>query len=154
MQSITGPSCFKVNNWAKSKSITGPRTCSRCKNRGFRFFFFFAQLSLCVCVFLCPIICQFSKNNLFFQKKRPQKLGFSSFCVLSLNFENYLFLGLLKHYKNRVSANCCVFCCCKRRKRQKKKYWNFWIWFFWSKNGRFVTQNCFPQNGLLKPLFL
>ena len=25
--------------------------------------------------------------------------------------------------------------------------------FFWSKNGRFVTQNCFPQNGLLKPLF-
>ena len=22
---------------------------------------------------------------------------------------------------------------------------------FWSKNGRFLTQNCFPQNGLLKP---
>ena len=26
--------------------------------------------------------------------------------------------------------------------------------FYLSKNGRFVTQNCFPQNGLLKPLFL
>ena len=124
VQSITGPSCFKVNNWAKSKSITGPRTCSRCKNRGFRLFFCSVIIvCVCVCVFcVCPIICQFSKNNLFFQKKkRPQKLGFSSFCVLSLNFENYLFLGLLKHYKNRVSANCCVFCCCKRRKRQKKK---------------------------------
>ena len=24
---------------------------------------------------------------------------------------------------------------------------------FLSKNGRFVTQNCFPKNGLLKPLF-
>ena len=49
-----------------------------------------------------------------------QKLGFSIFCVLSLNFENSLFLGLLKHEKKGVSANFCVFGCCKRRKRQKK----------------------------------
>ena len=131
VKSITGPSLgvFKVNNWAKSKSITGPRSFSHYKNRGFRRFVS-AQLSLCVCVcacvracvrarvracmcvvcvcvscvcvrvcvcvcvcvcfFLFPIIWQFSKNCLFF-KKRVQKLGFSIFCVLSLNFENHLF---------------------------------------------------------------
>ena len=35
-------------------------------------------------------------------------MGFSIFSVLSLNVETSLFLGLLKHYKNRVSANFCV----------------------------------------------
>ena len=49
VKSIIGPSLaiFKVNNWAKSKSIIGPRSFSHYKNRGFRRFFF-AQLSLCV----------------------------------------------------------------------------------------------------------
>ena len=42
----------------------------------------------------------------------------------------------------------------REEKGQKNDNWNFWIWDFLSKNGRFVTQNCFPQNGLLKPLFL
>ena len=31
---------------------------------------------------------------------------------------------------------------------------NFWIWIFLSKNGRFVTHNCFSTNALLKPQFL
>ena len=108
---LTGPSLrvFKVINWAKSKLLTGPRSFPHNKNRGFRRFF--AQLSLCVCVCVCvcflfPIIWQFSIFFCF--KKRVQKMGFSIFCVLRLNFE---FFGLLKHYKIGVSANCGVFCC-------------------------------------------
>ena len=50
----------------------------------------FLQTQLSFCVFWCPIISQFSKNCLF-SKKRVQKLGFSIFSVLSLNFENSLF---------------------------------------------------------------
>ena len=30
---------------------------------------------------------------------------------------------------------------------------NFWVWVFLSKNGRFVTHNCFWKIGVLKPLF-
>ena len=57
------------------------------KNSGFKRFLH-TQLSFCVS-FLCPIIWQFSKIAFF--KKRVQKLGFSIFSVLSLNFENSLF---------------------------------------------------------------
>ena len=91
VKSITGPSLgvFKVNNWAKSTSRTGPRSFSHYKNWGFKRFFLLNYHCVCVCVFLFPIIWQFSKNCLF--QKRVQKLGFSIFCVLSLNFENYLF---------------------------------------------------------------
>ena len=40
-----------------------------------------------------------------FSKKRVQKLGFSIFSVLSLNFQIVLFLALLKHYKNKGFSN-------------------------------------------------
>ena len=55
-----------------------------------------------------------------FFKRRVQKLGFSFFSVLSLNFENYLFLGLLKHYKNRGFSNCLCFVLLKEKKTGKK----------------------------------
>ena len=47
---LAGPSLgvFKAINWSKSKLLTGPRSFSHYKNRGFRRFCF-AQLSLCVC---------------------------------------------------------------------------------------------------------
>ena len=85
MKSVIGPSLgvFKVNNWAKSKSIIWPRSFSHYKNRGFRRFFF-AQVSLCV-FFCSQLLANFLKVAFF--KKRVQKLGFSIFCVLSLNFE-------------------------------------------------------------------
>ena len=38
-----------------------------------------------------------------------------------------------------------------REEKGKTKKLEFLDLFFLSKNGRFVTQNCFPQNGLLKP---
>ena len=120
---------FKVINWAKSKLLTGPRSFSHYKNWGFQVICF-AQLSLCASLF--PIIWQFSKNSLFFQK-RVQKLGFSVFCVLSLNFENYLFFGLLKHYKIGVSANFCVFVVEREEKGKKNDSWNFRIVFFFQK---------------------
>ena len=129
VKSVIGPSLaiFKVNKWAKSKSIIGPRSFSHYKNRGLRRFFW-AQLSLCV--FFCSQLSGSFLKIAFF-KKRVQKLGFPIFCVLTLKFENSLFLGLLKHYEIGVSADFCVFCCCKRRKRQKKNdNWNFWIWLF------------------------
>ena len=52
-----------------------------------------------------------------------------------------------------------VFLLLKEKKKAKKiDNWNFWFWeafgFFWSKNGRFVTHNCFSENVLLKPLFI
>ena len=87
VKSIIGPSLaiFKVNNWAKSKSIIGPRSFSHYKNRGFRRFFF-AQLSLCVCVcvFLFPIISQFSKNCLF--QKKGARIGFFNFLCFEFKF--------------------------------------------------------------------
>ena len=51
-KSVIGPSLaiFKVNNWAKSKSITGPRSFSHYKNRGFRRFFLLSYH--CVCFFV------------------------------------------------------------------------------------------------------
>ena len=58
------------------------------KNSGFKRFVLHTQLSFCV--FFCA---QLSGNYLkiAFFKKRVQKLGFSIFSVLSLNFENSLF---------------------------------------------------------------
>ena len=55
-----------------------------------------------------------------FFKKKVQKLGFSIFSVLSLNFENSLFGGLLKHYKNRGLSNCLGFFVVAREDRRKK----------------------------------
>ena len=82
---LTGPSLaiFKVINWAKSKFQGHFRTIKI----GFQAIF----LLSCHCVFVwCPIFWQFSKNSLFF-KKRVQRLGFSSFSVLILNFEILIF---------------------------------------------------------------
>ena len=56
-----------------------------------------------------------------FFKKRVQKLGFSIFCVLSLNFENSPFLGLLKHYKNRGFSRFLCFLFLKEKKIAQKK---------------------------------
>ena len=78
---------------------------------------------------LCPIIWQSSKIAFF--KKRAQKLGFSIFSVLSLDFENSLFLGLLKHYKNRGFGNFWCFLLLKEKKTSKKNdNWNFRILVF------------------------
>ena len=104
VKSVIGPSLaiFKVNNWAKSKSIIGPRSFSHCKNRGLRRFLGLSYHCVCVCVCVCFFCSQLSGSflKIAFLKKRVQKLGFPIFCVLSLKFENS-FLGLLKHYKNR-----------------------------------------------------
>ena len=67
---LTGPSLgvFKVINWAKSKLLTGPRSFSHYKNRGFRRLLLLLSYH-CVCVFFwCPIILQISKNSLFQRK--------------------------------------------------------------------------------------
>ena len=56
-----------------------------------------------------------------FFKKRVQKLGFSIFSVLSLNFENSHFLGLLKHYKNRGFSRFLCFLFLKEKKIGQKK---------------------------------
>ena len=77
---------FKVINWAKSELLTGPRSFLHYKNRDFRRFCFCSVII--VCVFLFPIIWQFSKNSLF---QKGAKICFSIFCVVSLNFENSLF---------------------------------------------------------------
>ena len=60
-----------------------------------------------------------------FFKKRVQKLGFSIFSVLSLNFENSLFLGLLKHYKNRgFSSFWCFLLLIEKKTGKKNDNWN------------------------------
>ena len=123
------------------------------KNSGFKRFVLHTQLSFCV-FFFCP---QFSGNflKIAFFKKRVQKLGFPIFSVLSLNFENSLFLGLLKHYKNRGFSRFLCFLFLKEKKIGKKKITEIYkFWVFWSKNGRFVTHICFPKKKALKPLCL
>ena len=57
------------------------------KNSGFKRFVLHTQLSFCV--FCAQLSGNFLKIAFF--KKRVQKLGFSIFSVLSLNFENSLF---------------------------------------------------------------
>ena len=71
---------------------------------------------------MCFFCAQLSGNflKIAFFKKRVQKLGFSIFSVLSLNFEKFLFLGLPKHYKIGVSAILCVFIAEREENRQKK----------------------------------
>ena len=88
------------------------------KNSGFKRFVLHTQLSFCV-FFLSPILWQFSENSIF--QKRVQKLGFPIFSVLSLDFQNSLFLGLLKHYKNRGFSEFLCFVLLKEKKTGKKK---------------------------------
>ena len=78
------------------------------KNSGFKRFVLHTQLSFCV--FFCA---HFSGNflKIAFFKERVQNLGFSIFSVLSLDFENSLFFGLLNTIKIGVSAIFGVFCC-------------------------------------------
>ena len=87
------------------------------KNSGFKRLVLHTQLSFCV--FFCP---QFSVNflKIAFFKKRVQKLGFPIFSVLSLDFQNSLFLGLLKHYKNRGFSEFLCFVLLKEKKTGKK----------------------------------
>ena len=78
---------------------------------------FFAQLSF-LCVFLCPIICQFSKNRLF--SKKSAKFGFPNFLCFKFNFGKISFFGLLKHYKNRGFSQClCLFLLEREKNKQK-----------------------------------
>ena len=72
-------------------------------------------------VFFCAQLSGNFVKIAFFEKKRVQKLGFSIFSVLSLNFENSLFLGLLKHYKNRGFSSFLCFLLLKEKKTGKKK---------------------------------
>ena len=109
---------------------------------------------MCVCVCFCvQLFANFLKRAFF--KKKGAKIGFffSIFCVFSLNFENSLLLGLLKHYKIGVSANFGVFLLLPEKKRQKM-ITGISGFVYLSKNGRFVTQNCFSKFCSLKPLFL
>ena len=81
MKSVTGPSLgvFKVSNWSKSKLVTGPRSLSQYKNRGFRRFF--AQLSLCA---FCS---QFSGNFLKIAFSiKGAKIGFFNFLCFKFKF--------------------------------------------------------------------
>ena len=131
-----------VTNWATS--------FSHYRNRGFRWLFWCSDISLCFfCFQLFPNFLQIA----FFKKGGKNKV-FSIFSVLSLNFENSLFLGLLKHYKNRVSAIFWGFLLLREKKiGQKYDNWNLWILVFWSKNGSFVTHICFSTKKCLKPCF-
>ena len=116
------------------------------KNSGFKRFVLHTQLSFCG--FLCPIIWQFSKHSLF--QKKGAKIGFFNFQCFK--FWKFSFLGFLKHYENRGFSNFFVwFCCWKGRKQAKIITGISGFWFFWSKNGRFVTHMCF---SMLKLLFL
>ena len=92
-----------------------------------------------------PVIRQFSKNVFC-----VQKLFFFKFPCFKFNFWEPPFT-LLKHYKTRVSA-IFVFLLFKEKTRAKRNdNWNFWV--LGSKNGCFVTVNCFCSFGLPKPLF-
>ena len=105
----------------------------------------FLHTQLSSCLIFCA---QLSGNflEIAFFRKRVQKLGFSIFSVLSLNFVNSLFLGLLKHYKNRGLSNFLSFLLLIEKKVGKKNdNWNFWIWVFCSKKGRFVTHILFSK---------
>ena len=74
---LTGPSLgvFKVINWAKSKLLTGPRSFSHYKNRGFRRFFLLSYHCVCVCVFFVPNVLA------IFQKRVPKNWVFFQFSV-------------------------------------------------------------------------
>ena len=78
---------------------------------------------------------------------------FSIFSVLSYVFENSLFLGLLKHIKNK-GFSIWGFFVVERRKQEKMITEIYEFWFFWSKNGRFVTHNCFSKKRPETPNFI
>ena len=83
MKSVIGPSLaiFKVNNWAKSKSITGPRSFSHYKNRGFRRFFLLSYH----CVFFCSQLSG-SFLKIAFLEKKGAKIGFFNFLCFEFKF--------------------------------------------------------------------
>ena len=62
----------------------------------------------------------FSYLKIAFFKKGVQNLVFSIFSVLSYFFENSLFLGWLKHYKNRGFSRFWCFLFLKEKKIGKK----------------------------------
>ena len=83
---------------------------------------------------------------------------FSIFSVLSLNFENSLFFGLLKHYKIGVSAFLGFFCYCKRRKKQKKMITGISeFWFFVQKwpfrDAHLFFKKCFAETPIFMVFF-
>ena len=80
---LSGPSLgfSKVINWASQIYYLG-QVGFRTIKIGVSGDFCFAQLSFYV--FLCPVICYFSKNSLF--RKKGAKLGFPNFSVLSYFF--------------------------------------------------------------------
>ena len=109
---LTGPrlAILIVTNWATLIVTNWATSFSHYKNRGFRWFFG------CSVIILWFFQLFFSYLKIAFFKKGVQKLVFSIFSVLSYFFENSLFFGLLKHYKNRGFSNIWVFGCWKRRK--------------------------------------
>ena len=65
-----------------------------------------------------------------------------------------LFCSLLKHYKNRGFCNCCVLVLKREEKKQKNDNLNFGVWVLGSKNGRFMTVNCFSFLLCCNPYFI
>ena len=116
MKLLTGPSLgvFKAINWAKSKLLTGTRSFSRYKNRGFKWFCF-AQLSLCFLLF--PIIWQFSENSLFQQK--GAEIGFFNFLCFKFEFWKLSFLVCQNTIKKGFQLSF-VFLLLKEKKKAKK----------------------------------
>ena len=98
------------------------------------------------------MICQFSKNNVFFCFFKLQELVFSNYCVLSLDFE--FFKVCQSSIKIGVSANFCGFCCWKkRRKKAQTMTTGISGLVFWCKNGRFVMHICFSKKPCRNPYF-
>ena len=133
-----------LNNWATS--------FSHYKNRVFRWFL---VLSYQFVFFFCFQLF-FSFLKMAFFKKGVQKLGFPIFSVLSYFFENSLFLGLLKHYKNRGFSWFEVFLLLKEKKIGKKNdNWNLWIWFFFVQKWPFCDAHLLSkQKGPETPIFI
>ena len=103
--------------------------------------------------FWCPIIWQLSKNSLF--QKKGAKNGVFKFLCFKLSYGKFSFLGLLKHYKNRGFSRFLCFFFEREKRQEKNDNWNFRIWFFLSKNGRFVTHNFFPKKKKAEtPIFI
>ena len=91
---------------------------------------FSVQLSFCVFL-LCPIICQLSKNNLFFQKKGA-KFGFPKFLCFKFNFVKISFLVLLKHYQMMCFSQIVFFFVEREKHRQTKMIIVISGFGFWS----------------------
>ena len=80
----------------------------------------FLVLSYQFVLFFCfQLFASFLKRAFF--KKGVQKLGFSIFGVLSLNFCKFSFSGLLKHYKNRGVQQFFGFFVVEREENRQKK---------------------------------